>query len=205
MYKLITKDKKTARWTAVKAVESDIIGQHLYNYIAAQPLRLRGAMLQSIAKDYIQMRKESGEGREDAEGELMARLPVDVIADVLDWRLENPGGDEPEGLPLRLLAAFRAHPSPAFRLVWTDDHCPHEHMTLDVIKEDGSGLEQMTFCLPTIALGCENVAEAISDYDKVYGTYLGRLAFRSLYIAKAHAGAFIDAADILNLELEDRL
>lgn len=198
MYRLITKDMNTMRWTEAKAVEADIIAQRLYSYIAVQASERRSAMLQHIASQYIADRKAADPGCK-AEGELMTKLPVDVICAVLDDRL-----DESADEPLVLLASFSELCGPAYRLVWQADDCPHEQMAVDVAKEDGSGIEQRTFCLPAKGLGHAYVAEAITAYDRAFGTHLGRLAFRSLRIATAYS-SFITVADLLNLEQDFRL
>lgn len=198
MYRLLTKDKKTMRWTETKAVEADVIAQHLYNYIAVQSPKRRSAMLQPLAAQYIADRKKE-EPECDAEGELMARLPVDVMCAALDSVLE---GQEAE--PIVLLASFHEFNGPAYRLVWLNDCGPHETMAVDVMAEDGSKLEQKTFSLPAKGLGYEYVADAIAAYDDAYGTHLRKLAFRSLRIATRY-DSFITAADLLNLELDSRL
>lgn len=198
MYRLLTKDKKTMRWTETKAVETDVIAQHLYNYIAVQSPKRRSAMLQPLAKTYLADRRTE-DPECNPEGELMARLPVDVICAALDSRLDGE-----EAKPIVLLDAFHEFNGPAFRLVWLRDNGPHETMVVDVMKEDGSGLEQKTFSLPAEGLGYEYVADAIMEYDDAYGTHLKKLAFRSLRIATKY-DSFITAADLLNLELDSRL
>lgn len=196
MYNLIKQDRQTGEWTETKTFhDAPSAALALWHHALDQPLEARKDMMDSIACDYIQSRKKG----KSAAGGLMAMPAVDIIAEVLEYRLANPAGDEDEDAPMRLLCSYDG--PGACRLVWTNPLSPIDRFNIDLKDRDGPVMEY-TFSLPVVSFDA-SAGDTFAACDAVYGTHLLR-AFKNLR-PSTHMCRYIGMADLLNAEAQGRL
>lgn len=197
MYAILTKNTDN-RWSYFSALEVEHVAQKLWDHIRDQPSEARRALLAPLAKDYALW-------HEDAEADLMLRMPVDVLSDVLEDRLRLLKQDEEDSSgPLLQLYKQKNFMEAGYIIVYQEDHCARECLTVETIGEDGK-LEPRCFTVPCRSLLTCDIIDGLRTHDLVYGTGLYNKVLSGIKLSQGYTADRLDPAGILNLELDSRL